>query len=178
MSWTWTERWTDQPGEAPPHRTRAWTAVAYSGDGSKLVAADGSGFIYVSTNDGETWKRVAHSYRWKTVASSEDGGVLIAAADQPVSANQAFLRYISTDGGDTWTTQDTENHAWTSVAISADGEQMFAVENGGFVYTSKTRTSHGVAGAISGTMSEWAELIYLDEGVWGVLGQHGDLTIR
>ena len=50
--------------------------------------------------------------------------------------------------------------------------------DGGFVHTSKTRTSHGVAGAISGTMSEWAELIYLDEGVWGVLGQHGDLTIR
>ena len=60
--------------------------MAYSADGSKLVAADGSGFIYISTpHDGGTWKRVAHSYRWKTVSSSADGRVLIAAAEQGVS---------------------------------------------------------------------------------------------
>ena len=86
VSWIWTERWTDQEGETS-NTKRAWSAVAYSADGKKLVAADSLGFIYVSADDGATWKRAsAPSYRWKTVAASADGRVLIAAADQGVSA--------------------------------------------------------------------------------------------
>jgi photosystem II stability/assembly factor-like uncharacterized protein len=177
VSWTWTPRWTDQAGEAP-NTKRAWSAVAYSADGSTLVAADGSGFIYISTNDGETWKRVAHSYRWKTVASSKDGRVLIAAADQGVSAGAPSLLYTSTDGGETWTTTSSTNHAWQSVTASADGNQLFAVEWDGYVHTSKARTTIGVTGSISGTMSGAAELVYIDDGVFGLVSEKGDLTIR
>ena len=127
--------------------------MAYSADGNKLVAADGSGLSMSPPTTAATWTRVAHNYRWKTVAPSADGRVLIAAADQGVSAVAPFLPYISTDGGDTWTATTiwSANHSWKSVAASADGDWLFAVEDGGFVHTSKALTTPGVTGSISGT---------------------------
>ena len=59
---------------------------------------------------------------------------------------------------------------------------MFAASDGlfanGYIYSSKARTTFGVIGSISGTMSDAAELIYLGDGVYSVLGQEGDLKIR
>ena len=88
------------------------------------------------------------------------------------------LIYTSTDGGDTWSTAWSASHVWKSVAISDDGNQMLAVEDFGFVHISQARTTLGVTGSISGTMSDAAELIYIGDGVFGLVSEKGDLTIR
>jgi hypothetical protein len=168
VSWAWTEL----PGQ---QTRRNWIAVALSADGSKVVAADAFGFIHIFTDDanGGTWKQVGHNNRWSTVDISADGRVLVAAADSADS-----LIYTSTDGGDTWSTTWSDSHVWKSVAISDDGYQMFAVENDGYIFTSKAKTTPGVTGSISGTMSDAAELIYLGDGVYSVLDKVGDLKIQ
>ena len=160
--------------------------MAMSADGSKVVAADGAGSIYIFTGDaaaanGGTWKKVAHSYRWSTVDISADGRVLVAAADRTgAGISSDSLIYTSTDGGDTWSTAWSASHVWKSVAISDDGNQMLAVEDFGFVHISQARTLTylGVTGSISGTMSDAAELIYIGDGVFGLVSEKGDLTIR
>ena len=57
------------------------------------------------------------------------------------------------------------------MAASADGNQLFAVEDGGFVHTSKARTTLGVTGSISGTLSGAAELIYIGDGVFSLIAK-------
>jgi photosystem II stability/assembly factor-like uncharacterized protein len=74
-----------------------WTAVACSADGSKLVAADGSGGIHLSRDGGATWvgslvpvSRVT----WSVVASSADGGRLAATGQ---NAGGIYLSQILTE---------------------------------------------------------------------------------
>ncbi len=137
-----------------------WTAVASSSDGTKLVAVAGpgsqssttSGCILTSTNSGASWVSstlppvdTMFSLGWRSVASSADGGKLVAAYQ--FSAYGCL--YVSTNSGATWTLTSAPNYQWDRVAASADGTKLVAASNGGDgpVYTSTnsgatwTRTS-------------------------------------
>ena len=82
---------------------RAWSAVASSADGTKLVAADNApGQIYTSTDSGVTWTARESNLNWQSVASSGDGTKLAAV----VGGGQI---YTSTDSGATWTAQASGN---------------------------------------------------------------------
>jgi hypothetical protein len=58
---------------------RTWGSVASSADGSKLLAANNGGQLYVSTNSGITWTAQDFSRNWQSVAISADGSKLVAA---------------------------------------------------------------------------------------------------
>ena len=70
----------------------------------------------------------AGSNQWVAVASSADGGRLIAAV-------HGGKLYTSSDKGGTWTARDADRN-WVSVAASADGVRMVAAVLGGQLYTS------------------------------------------
>jgi photosystem II stability/assembly factor-like uncharacterized protein len=106
----------------------AWQAVASSVDGTKMVAAVSSGFLYTSTDSGATWTQRATSQAWHSVASSADGTRLAAAVS-------SGLIYTSIDSGSNWTAR-LGSAAWYSIASSADGSKLAAVVNNGFIYTS------------------------------------------
>jgi hypothetical protein len=80
------------------------------------------GWIYTSSDSGNTWSQRGIKKRWTAIASSADGQKLLAAAHlSPL--------YLSSDSGVTWTPFLT-NKVWTSVASSADGMRLVAVDNG------------------------------------------------
>ena len=126
---TWTVQ-TNAPG-------LAWTSVASSADGVKLVATAWSGQIYTSTNSGVTWTLVPGipDNMWRVVASSADGTRLMA-----VSYPGLYANYISTNSGVTWnavTNIPYSIEGWTAVASSADGTKLVAAcEFDGLIYTS------------------------------------------
>jgi hypothetical protein len=124
------------PGTAP---NNAWSCVAASADGTRLVAAasvlrsyggavlSGDGLIYRSTNSGTSWYATsAPSDNWKSIACSSDGTRLVAAVDISVNTN-AGLIYVSTNSGSTWMQTRTGN-GFTSVASSADGARLVAAD--------------------------------------------------
>jgi hypothetical protein len=55
-----------------------WVSVAASGNGNVLVAADGSGYLYVSTNFGTNWMQTTTASSWECVAASANGHILLA----------------------------------------------------------------------------------------------------
>ena len=121
---TWTAQMTDAK--------RTWCPIASSSDGTKLVAAVNSGYLYTSTDSGATWTaRMNDTTRsWLAIASSSDGAKLVAAV------NSGYL-YTSTDSGVTWTPRMTDSgRAWYSIASSADGTKLAAVVRGEYIYTS------------------------------------------
>jgi len=103
-----------------------WTALAFSGDGTKLLAAgwDGSyGHVYASTNLGQTWSLMSSNVDFDSlvqIASSNDGTRLVAAGGY----SRGPSLYTSTNSGVDWTRTTIEADC---VAISADGMQMVAV---------------------------------------------------
>lgn len=114
-----------------------WTGVACSSDGTRIVAvANASAKIYVSKDSGITWtSNGPPTSAFTCVASSADGTKLIAGSTSPANL------YTSGDGGVTWTPRPSANGslanpAWKSVASSADGENLAAVSNTGFIVTS------------------------------------------
>ena len=119
--------------------SNSWSSVAYSADGTKLVATSGSevlygaiyGLIYTSTNSGVTWTpSSAPSNNWASVASSKDGTILIAAAHETYNpflfGTIGNLIYRSTNSGTTWMQEVAPSNSWASVACSSDGTRIVA----------------------------------------------------
>ena len=103
----------------------AWTSVASSADGVKLVGATSDGRVYTSANSGTTWTPTsAPSKNWTSVASSADGIRLAAAGSDTL--------YLSIDAGGTWTQTTGIGYA---VASSADGGKLVSVVSGGGIST-------------------------------------------
>ena len=124
-----------QPVNAPG-TNNIWDSVASSADGRRLVAVSqyaapaDTGSIYTSTNAGLTWtSNNAPSLVWKSVASSADGTRLVAVAFNDSTGGEIFF---STNGGTSWTQESTGNYQnFASVAMTPDGDRMFAINGGG-----------------------------------------------
>ncbi len=119
----------------------AWSAVASSADGNKLVAMNpnANGLIYTSSDSGATWTtNSSPGESWISVASSADGARLVAALGggfNPGGPSVGGPVYSSIDSGATWTSNDVP-YAF-SVASSADGSKLVAAANGGGIYTAQ-----------------------------------------
>jgi hypothetical protein len=108
--------------------SRAWSAVASSADGTKLVATVKGGQIYTSTDSGVTWAPQDSSRNWSSVASSADGTKLVAG----VGDNASSVGYIYTSGNSgvgSWSQHDNTRQ-WFSAASSADGTKLVAAVYG------------------------------------------------
>ena len=114
--------------------------IASSADGNKLVMCVpnytfAAGYIYTSTNSGDTWNTTsAPSNNWNFVASSADGKILLAIAN----FEQVDRIYVSTNGGSTWTTNNSSFLEWSAVASSADGGNLFAAAANGSIYAASS----------------------------------------
>ncbi len=109
-----------------------WMALTGSADGSRLAAVENGGYIYTSSDGGETWiqRTKAGSRSWKDITSSADGMKLAATAG-------AGYIYTSSDGGETWT-QRTEAgfKNWGIITSSADGIKLVMAAPLGNIHTS------------------------------------------
>lgn len=120
-----------------------WGAVALSGDGKTLIAAqyaadfanahaanpvlDTPGHIYLSKDSGSTWRSSGPAGFWSGVASSSDGSTLVAAQYSNVTGSGQL--YVSTDAGSTWIPSPTPVGNFYGVASSSDGMQLCAAQS-------------------------------------------------
>jgi hypothetical protein len=100
-----------------------WASIASSADGTHLVVSGEDGFgdteIYISSNSGASW---APSFAtgvgvFGSVVCSTDCSHIAAASYAGIA--------ISTDSGTTWTIDSTGTD-WSTIAMSADGNTVFA----------------------------------------------------
>jgi len=114
--------------------TTYWYSITSSADGTKLAAVN-SGYIYTSTDSGNTWaqKTFDVSRYWQGIASSADGVRLVAV----VGRSPGGYIYTSTDSGNTWvqkTFDATRN--WNGVTCDASCTKITAVASDGYIYSS------------------------------------------
>jgi hypothetical protein len=116
-------------------------SIASSADGAELAAICGQ-LIFVSTNVGVTWVQTsAPRTNWISIASSADGSKLVAAATGFDVIKRSVVNgpiYTSTNSGMTWVSNSVPAQYWTSVASSADGNELAAVVFGGGIWVSQS----------------------------------------
>jgi photosystem II stability/assembly factor-like uncharacterized protein len=139
--------------------TLNWSAVASSADGTKLVATIYNGNIYTSANSGASWvlrnsSPINLALAWSSVASSADGTKLVATVGNTAFSSASGYIYTSADSGATWTLHNSfpisSALAWSSVASSADGNNLVAVAFGDQIYTSANAGSSWTKQTTSG----------------------------
>ncbi len=124
----------------------SWSAAAFSGDGTRLVACERGGLLYTSSDSGATWIPRESRRNWVWVATSADGTKLVAAdmgtwvrsgsdGTGEYGGYDEGQIYISKDSGATWSPCATRAN-WSSVASSGDGNRLLAGTYDGRVYTS------------------------------------------
>ncbi len=105
-----------------------WTSLAYSADGSTIVASSGSTgdhFVAVSRDSGTTWRMtnpnmLTGAWTWKSVAVSGNGMKLFAA----MSVGDI---YMSTDGGVLWSQIPRTTQNWYKIVVSNDGSRLWGI---------------------------------------------------
>ena len=110
-----------------------WSSVASSDLGDKLVASDGYGLLYTSSDGGYTWTGVSSlgNQSWTSVASSSNGSVLVG-----VTSTGGV--YTSVNAGLSWTVQaGAPNVTWSSVASDGEGRAIVATARSGQIWTSQ-----------------------------------------
>ena len=127
--------WAARSNGLPAAASSVWLGLASSADGLKLVAANQGGALYTSIDGGGNWAARSNGLpvgtpAWKSVASSTNGQWLAAVA-------AGGRIYTSTDAGTNWVARDSVR-PWQSIASSADGMRLVAVENdlNGRIHTS------------------------------------------
>lgn len=150
---------------------RAWTGIASSADGSRLYAGDyNNGFIYFSTDSGNTWTNPSPSpqKKWRGFATSADGQRVLAAAEDNTLT-------MSTDGGINWSARANAGSAkWWSVAASADGTNLVAVAFGGALTISTNGGDNWVANAAAGSPRNWISVACSSDGNSIVAAANGE----
>jgi len=136
----WTERDPEIGGQKLGNQN--WRAITSSDDGQKLAAAVQGGKIYTSLDGGQNWTERdplnLGNQTWRSITSSQDGQKLAAV----VAGGKI---YTSEDGGATWkgdakivrkssysddVNQYETDSSWASIASSADGMKLAAVNGG------------------------------------------------
>ncbi|MGA2281611.1 MAG: hypothetical protein ABSG80_15060 [Verrucomicrobiota bacterium] len=125
--------------------------IASSADGTKWIAVfySGPGYIYVSTDSGNTWTQTSsmNSSSWDAVASSADGNKLFAAI---------YNGSIYTNSGTIWTASSAPSKAWTWLASSADGTKVAATADNDKIYSS---TDSGMTWTATGSSNDsWSSI--------------------
>jgi hypothetical protein len=126
--------WTARAGNLG---SLAWSSVASSADGIKLVAAvygtSASAGVYTSIDSGATWTLKYAALYCTAVASSADGTKLVATLSS--GTGQGIYTSASSGAAGSWL-QRTNLGSCTAVASSTDGSRLVATTSSGQIYIS------------------------------------------
>ncbi len=101
--------------------SRNWNAVAVSSDGRYQTGAVYNGYIYISSDYGDTWSSEmgGSSATYADIAMSSNGKIQVAAR------RGSTTLLLSTDYGNTWASTGSSGD-WNDVAMSSDGKYISA----------------------------------------------------
>lgn len=124
------------------------TQVAASSDGTKAVTVGVNGFVYKSTDSGQTWTKLTQPtvQKWVSIDSDDAGSKWFATT-------QSGQIFYSVDMGATWTAYDIlGSGTWSNISTSSNGQVIAVGKAGttGQVYFSK---DGGSTWSISDTLS-------------------------
>ena len=160
--------------------TNNWSAVAISASGQYAVAAVNGGSIYYSSNNGVTWTITPGTtgLTWTGIAISASGNYVSACVGLATAGTSGSgALYYSSNFGQTFTastTVGTTANTWTTIAMSASGQNQTAAITGGTIWYSST---FGQTWASSGTPNNtWKSISMSASGLYGLVTTNASVT--
>ncbi len=145
-----------------------WVSISISDDGIYQSAVVRFGYIYVSSDSGQTWKpKLTDTVRnWSSIAISGNGSF------QSAVASQDYL-YFSTDYGNTWNIYTNisdigdfkTEQSYTCIAMSQNGNFRTVTADCGNLQIS---SDGGATWAIKDDVREWTSVSMSDDGQFQV----------
>lgn len=141
-----------------PNVGGGYFSLAASADGRIIIAVTSTAAPTVSTDSGATWHTNTIFNWFNRIACTPDGTKWVAAF---YSANTNIS--VSGNSGNTWSrTASAVSSAWNAVAISADGNKLFAAVLNGSIYAS---TNFGTNWVVTGAPTKaWNALAVSADG--------------
>ena len=166
---SWTQRTSNLPNVTNiifvQYHYDAFSSIAASLDGTRLVVSVVYTGIYISTDSGATWtcsrpeKLPSFGYNYPSAISMSGDGSRIAIVNKDVGGI-----LVSNTGGSSWLNQTSsvpfnrwpcgyntkfeQCDKWVTGTISSDGKKIFAGLNGGNIYVSSDSGTSWTAGGI------------------------------
>ena len=123
-----------------------------------------NGLLYLSTNQGATWKSVQVGQSWRAASVSGNGLVLIAG----VATGRV---YLSTNMGTTWYITSLPNASWYCSAISTTGQYiLMGISNSSLYLSTSTGTYWS---SVSGPGNNWGSCAMSTNGSIMIAGNWG-----
>jgi hypothetical protein len=118
---------------------QTWKSVTISASGENQTAVADTNYIWVSIDYGKTWSSITSTgpKAWTTVTMVASGQIQLAGV------TGEYL-YASTDYGGNWAACYSTAKAWSSISTSSSGQNITAVEGGGYIYNCANNQSGGV----------------------------------
>lgn len=114
---------------------QTYRSICISPNGSNIIAAVYNGYLYVSIDSGNTWSQKESIRKWLFLKMSYDGTKIIASTE-------GGNLYISSNSGNSWSPlNNMGSRSWWDVAISNDGQKIYACHNSGIRYSFNGGTS-------------------------------------
>jgi len=85
---------------------------------------------------------------------------------------------MSIDAGTTWTGLSSTAPTLAGLALSSDGQRLFGVVRGGYIYNPSAVSTPGTAGAVTGTLHETLTLQYVGHGLFMLAQNEGQLAVE
>lgn len=153
---------------------RNWSSVDCDAFGTKFVAAEYGGYIYVSLDNGETWIPRASVQLWSDVFVNYYGTIMIACVYNSII-------YISLDSGENWIPSGGEGSKakkWKAIAGSYDLTRLVAVAENDSIYYSLDSGNHWLIS--NAPVRNWVDVAYdkTSDSFIAVVASSGSVSYR
>jgi hypothetical protein len=134
-----------------------WQAVACSADGMTCAAVMELGWLFVSTNGGETWVSFPFEEYWRSVDCTADGNTIVAVSKEGRRLTVKFSEEVQSFVED--------SSRWIGVAISDNASSLAAVASGEPVSMSTDGGESWAFREESGARA-WTNVAMSGDGIW------------
>ena len=171
---SWTE--TRPAGDAD----RSWRTLSMSADGAKIIAGDGNGRLWLSSDSGSSWTETRpisdHDFSWSASSMSADGSKIALAG---IFGMYGAI-YLSSNGGSSWSELVVSGIAqdWRDSAMSADGSKIiFCAYIGPMYYSSDSGSSWTELTPAGPGIKNWLTTSMSSDGTKIIAGSEGRLWL-
>jgi hypothetical protein len=136
----------------------SWSSVAMNSDGNIIAVSSYDGYVYYTTNTGNSWNKYnLPQYCWSSITMDSTGKYIgICSLDGYI--------YFSSNSGNHWIACSPNNNKWSSIYFSKNNNLLLACAINDNIYYSSNYGYNWKMTSPNGIPSNWSSICCSDDG--------------
>lgn len=137
----------------------SWSSVAMNSNGNFIIICSYDGYVYYTTNTGETWNKYnLPTYCWSSITMTSNGTYIA------ICSLNGYI-YISSNSGKNWSSCSPNNNLnWSCIYLSKDSNLLLATAINDNIYYSSNYGSNWTMTSPNGIKSNWSSVCCSNNG--------------